>query len=356
MAILLSPTAQNPIVTAIRSASQSTGADFDYLLKTAVRESGLRPDAKAPTSSATGLFQFIEGTWLRTLKDAGSQFGLGYYADQIDEVAPNRFRVANPALRSEILNLRQDPETAALMAGALTRANSSELGTAIGREPSSGELYIAHFLGVSGAEKLIGLAENRPGANAAKAFPEAARANRSIFYSRGGGARSASEVYRVLVRAHEGTDTRLAAGQGGGAKAPDEPVQAMAGTGGSGEPRSLFSALFSVLSGKGQASAPGPAMGQGGLGTPFPLQGAAALRVASTTTARFEAPLVPIADLAAGWRASGTMGAIASTGDRSGFFALALPGDSTAKAATAAYGRQHFLFAGPGGDRNSGSA
>jgi hypothetical protein len=44
----------------IRDAARATSASFDYLLKTTLRELNLNPGAKAPTSSATGLFQFID--------------------------------------------------------------------------------------------------------------------------------------------------------------------------------------------------------------------------------------------------------------------------------------------------------
>ena len=63
--------AANPIVAALTSASRSTGADFDYLLSTAMRESSLKPQAKSKTSSASGLFQFIPGTWGWASPNAG---------------------------------------------------------------------------------------------------------------------------------------------------------------------------------------------------------------------------------------------------------------------------------------------
>jgi soluble lytic murein transglycosylase-like protein len=52
------------VTGAIRQASRLTGASFDYLLATAQVESGFNPNSAASTSSARGLFQFIEQTWL----------------------------------------------------------------------------------------------------------------------------------------------------------------------------------------------------------------------------------------------------------------------------------------------------
>jgi hypothetical protein len=74
----------------------------------------------------------------------------------------------------------------------------------IGRRPTDGELYMAHFMGVSGAAKLIANAEDNPQASGARLFPNAAAANRSIFYDRRGRARSVSEVYAELNARYAG--------------------------------------------------------------------------------------------------------------------------------------------------------
>ena len=124
--------------------------------------------------------------------------GLGKYADAITKNADGRYEVADPAARNSIMQLRSDPSTSAMMAGAFTRANSDQLQNAIGRKPTEGELYIAHFLGPDGAGKLINAADTQPNANAAKMFPQAAAANQSIFYDKSGQARSAADVYAKL--------------------------------------------------------------------------------------------------------------------------------------------------------------
>jgi len=106
-------------------------------------------------------------------------------------------------MRREILAMRDDPVANAAMAGAFTQQNSALLSQRIGRTPSEGELYIAHFLGAGGAAQLINLAQQNPGSTAASSFPYAAKANPSIFYERQGHARSAAEVYRVLVARYD---------------------------------------------------------------------------------------------------------------------------------------------------------
>jgi hypothetical protein len=187
------------IAGAIKQAANSTGTSFEYLLTTAKMESNFNPSAKASTSSARGLFQFIDQTWLGTVKEAGAQLGYGNYADAITK-SSGSYSVSDPAARTAILKLRDDPAAASAMAGVLTQSNSFKLTGKIGRRPTDGELYMAHFMGVGGAAKLIANAEDNPQASGARLFPNAAAANRSIFYERGGRARSVSEVYSELTK------------------------------------------------------------------------------------------------------------------------------------------------------------
>jgi hypothetical protein len=187
------------IAGAIRHAAHSTGISFEYLLTTAQIESNLNPSAQASTSSAKGLYQFIDQTWLGTMKQDGPALGLSRYADAISRGMDGHYEVSDPTMRAEIMRLRSDPAASAMLAGALTRANSFQLTASIGRRPSEGELYIAHFLGPDGAGKLIRAATNQPQADAAAMFPAAAAANRSIFYERSGSPRSISAVYAKLT-------------------------------------------------------------------------------------------------------------------------------------------------------------
>ena len=190
------------VIGAIRNAAQATGADFQYLLATAQVESGLNPTASVSSSSARGLFQFIDQTWLSTLKQSGSALGYGGYADAIVQT-PSGYTVPDPAMRQRILALRDDPAAAAAMAGAFTQQNAAMLRQQTGHSPSEGDLYVAHFLGAGGAAQLINLASQNPSATAAPLFPNAAKANPSIFYDRQGHVRSVSEVYRVLTARYD---------------------------------------------------------------------------------------------------------------------------------------------------------
>jgi Transglycosylase SLT domain len=194
-----SGTSGTKIAGAIKQAAGATGTSFEYLVATAKMESDLNPTAVASTSSAKGLYQFIDQTWLGTVKEAGAQFGYGDYADAISKSASGGYSVSDPATRAAVLKLRDDPAASAAMAGVLTQSNSFTLTGQLGRRPTDAELYMAHFMGVSGASKLISNAEDNPSASAPNLFPNAAAANQSIFYDQTGNARTVSQVYSEIT-------------------------------------------------------------------------------------------------------------------------------------------------------------
>ncbi|WP_313573881.1 transglycosylase SLT domain-containing protein [Brevundimonas sp.] len=208
------------VEAAIRRASTSTGVDFDFLMKTARRESAMNPNARAPTSSASGLFQFIEQTWLGTVKRHGAKHGYGQYADLIYQGGDGRWQVRGSA-RNVVLDLRFDPQAASTMAGELTASNAAYLRGRTGREPGAGDLYAAHFLGPAGAAKLLEAVQSRPQSSAVALFPEAASANRSIFY-RNGRAATAAEVHANLQRTAGEAFPAVGAGSGGAIKTAPE--------------------------------------------------------------------------------------------------------------------------------------
>jgi hypothetical protein len=191
---------RNVVEGAIQRAAKATGVDFGFLMKTAGRESGMNPQARSGASSAAGLFQFVEQTWLSTLKQHGSKYGYARYAELINKGADGRYHVDGAEARKAVMDLRLDPHASSLMAGELAADHSAYLKGRTGRQPTSGELYAAHFLGPQGSARLIEAVENTPGAVAAHLFPEAARANKSIFY-RDGRAASVAQVYANLAKA-----------------------------------------------------------------------------------------------------------------------------------------------------------
>jgi len=197
------------VTGAIKRAAQSTGANFDYLLTTAKVESNLDPNSTISTSTATGLFQFLDQTWLGVMKTAGRAFGFGRYADAISQTSSGRYVVDDPALRDEMMKLRKDPTANAMMGGVITQQNAAVLEKRIGRKPTEGELYVAHFFGPHAAARVLQLAASEPNTDAVALFPEAARANRSVFYDRRGNARTIVGVRDELVRRYQVAKARM---------------------------------------------------------------------------------------------------------------------------------------------------
>ncbi|WP_052341003.1 lytic transglycosylase domain-containing protein [Salinarimonas rosea] len=180
------------IVTAVRAAAARTGADPVFMLALADKESSLRPGVGASTSSAEGLFQFIEQTWLQVVYAFGADHGLADEAADIAQNADGRYVVDDEERRAEILALRRDPLLSGLMAGEMLARDRARIEAALGRGLAPHEVYIAHFLGPGGAERFLAAKDETPEGAAAAIFAAAARANRTIFYDGGNRSRPLS--------------------------------------------------------------------------------------------------------------------------------------------------------------------
>ncbi len=178
------------VMSALKTASSKTGADFDYLVKTAQRESNFDPGAKASTSSATGLFQFTSETWMNVLERYGAKHGVN----------------TDGLSREQVLDLRKDAGLSASMAGELAGENGKILAKKLGREATSAELYAAHFMGPSDAARLIEAARENKTGLAADMFPRAALANANVFSGADGAKLSPAQLYTKLT----GVDVKLA--------------------------------------------------------------------------------------------------------------------------------------------------
>jgi hypothetical protein len=178
--------------TVVRAA-QVTGVDPAYLMALADKESSLLPDNKARTSSAKGLFQFIDSTWLEVLRRYGPKHGYGAEAEAI-QIVQGRPVVLDENDRERILNLRSIPYLSALMAGEMITTHREILAGKVVRDPSFAELYMAHFLGVNGASRFVALLSDTPDKSAPEAFPSAAKANRTLFYAKADKTEAAPKV------------------------------------------------------------------------------------------------------------------------------------------------------------------
>lgn len=183
------------LLNTLKQASSRTGVDFAYLVAQAGQESGFKADAQAKTSSARGLFQFIDSTWLETVRDHGAKHGLTEYARQISTGSDGKPRVNDAEARREILALRDDPRIASAMAAEYARSNQQVLAREFGVDVKKVDLYLGHFLGPNGATKFLGALKDNPTQSAAALLPEAAAANKGVFYGADGNPRTLGEIY-----------------------------------------------------------------------------------------------------------------------------------------------------------------
>lgn len=198
------PTIQKPehkVAAHIRDAAQATGVSFEYLLAQANQESRLNPEAKSSKSSAMGLFQFTSGTWMEMVKLHGADHGLEQYADAIVKGSDGRWTVKDKALKKEILDLRKDPRLSALMAAEYAKDNEQVLESKLGRQVSTQDLYLAHFLGAGGALKVL-KGRHEPETNQQPAeLAGAAQANPDVFMDPASGEqRSLASVYSAVEK------------------------------------------------------------------------------------------------------------------------------------------------------------
>jgi len=187
---------RSEVARAIESAARATGVSAAYLWRTAERESGLDSSAAASTSTARGLYQFVEQTWLAALWRHGERHGLTLAASIERDPASNRFVVRGDQ-PERLLRLRHDPWLAARMAGELAKDNRRALERTFGRRVTEGDLYAAHFLGADGAAALRRAAEKTPHAAARSVLPRAAAANPSVFLSGGRPITAAQLLWRL---------------------------------------------------------------------------------------------------------------------------------------------------------------
>lgn len=153
----INPQSKEDVMRAIDKAAQMTSTDTSTLKTFAALESGFKPNAAAKTSSAKGLFQFLDGTWKEMLSKHGAKYGLDASAKQTD------------------------PMASSLMAGEYIKTNMNTV-SRVKPDVNIVDAYLTHFLGPEGAKKM--LAAN-PSELASKVNPKAASANYNMFATNG---------------------------------------------------------------------------------------------------------------------------------------------------------------------------
>jgi Transglycosylase SLT domain len=182
---------------AIHGAARTVGVDAVYLTAVAARESGFDPSAHAAGSTAAGLYQFTANTWLRVVKVFGDKYGLAEYARQIAVAPDGQVSLPDAAARAALLQLRNDPYLSALMAAELGRDNKARLERMLGRTVTPAEIYITHFLGLSGGAQMIEAARSSPQTAGASLLPAAAGRNSGVFGSADHAAAAGDIVARI---------------------------------------------------------------------------------------------------------------------------------------------------------------
>jgi hypothetical protein len=170
------------LVQTILRAAEATGVDPAYMMALADKESSFIADNKAATSSAEGLFQFVEKTWLEVIRDFGARHGMEFAAASVETVD------GKPAIQSEpvrewVFGLRRNPYLSAVMAAEMLKRDKAKTERRIGRTLDRSELYLMHFLGAESAAKLLELVSGKPKQSAPKVFPAAAKANKTLFFA-----------------------------------------------------------------------------------------------------------------------------------------------------------------------------
>lgn len=120
------------VKNAILNASRIKGVDAKTLAQFAFIESSFNPNARAGTSSATGLYQHINNTWMDLVRSG-----------RINTIAAN-------TPRETALSQRTDPVSSALGGAAYIQLNAASIGST-----KPGDLYLAHFAGPGVAKKII---------------------------------------------------------------------------------------------------------------------------------------------------------------------------------------------------------
>jgi hypothetical protein len=213
------------LVDLIVRASKVVGADPTLLMAVADKESSFSTAVKAQTSSATGLYQFIEQTWLGVIYEFGTKHGLAADVKLIGR-SGRQFVVTDGSQRQRILDMRREPYISALLAAEMLKRDTLRLERALGRHLTGGEIYLIHFLGPDAAQTFIETMEETPGVKAAELLPKPAQANRPIFYADAGGETktlSVSEVHKKfndMIKIRLDRYSAVRPGGGGGIARP----------------------------------------------------------------------------------------------------------------------------------------
>lgn len=191
---------KSEIQSAILAASHKTGVNFSYLMQKASIESDCNATAKCKTSSAEGLYQFVDQTWLQMVHNHGNECGLSGFASKIHKTSDGKYVVANPADKKEILNLKKNPQLSAFMAAKYSQENKAYLKAKLHRNVTDTDLYFCHLLGPNGAVRFLKAMKDSSGQSAAAQFPKASQTNYRLFHDNQGREKSLGAIYAGIQK------------------------------------------------------------------------------------------------------------------------------------------------------------
>lgn len=188
------------------------GHEFAELLSLVTGESNFKPHAHNSRTGAEGPFQFVKSTWLALLKSHGAELGVKPdLIAQIGKTSAGRPTVHSEAALKSLLALRNDVALSTRMAAKYLDDNRTSLGHLLHRAPSKAEVQLSFLLGPSGTARLVKAAHQSPGATAADILPHAAHANRNLFYTSDGKARTVGETLAYLDGRSKANEVKFAA-------------------------------------------------------------------------------------------------------------------------------------------------
>ena len=161
----------NQNVKIVANAAKDSGVSASFMAGLTGAESNFQHLAKADTSTAKGLCQFTSRTWQKTVSTYGKRYGLGRNAK------------------------RTDARANALMCAEYVKENRRYLIENLDRPVTQGDIYMAHLIS---PQQTVKLERYRPGAIAAYIMPQAASANKNLFYDKKGKARTIAGFKHVV--------------------------------------------------------------------------------------------------------------------------------------------------------------
>ena len=174
-----------------------------YMMAISAKESGFDPEAKSnfEKSSAKGLYQFTNVSWMRIVKNVGEKHGLKEFSDNIFELKDKRMGVKDWDIRTKLLELRDDPYLSTVMAAEMATDNQNRLKFLLQEdgikdyEPNETDTYLTHLFGITRAYDFISAYNKNPEQKGADLFKKEAKYNRSIFYDSNGKKRTLEDIY-----------------------------------------------------------------------------------------------------------------------------------------------------------------